>query len=96
MSPNQQMILDKVSEAIMSDETLGPLRKRVIVRRLERRPAIQDLVMDKVISGAYIAGIIVPAELAAEEPIASVDWEALAEFIKEILPLIMQIVSLFL
>lgn len=60
-----------------------------LVDALSRRPLLRWFVMRKIREEANAAGFSVPLQ-------GRVDWEAIAEFIKAIAPVILEILMLFL
>lgn len=82
----RQVILDAADEADLN------LRERVKLRIVLRRKP--DLLADEIFNQAQVEGRI-PLSAKINDPVGVGDWEALAKFIKEILPVILQIISLF-
>lgn len=82
----RQVILEAADEADLN------LRERVKLRIVLRRKP--DLLADEIFNQAQVEGRI-PLSAKINDPVGAVDWEALAKFIKEILPVILQIISLF-
>jgi predicted metal-dependent RNase len=72
------------------DLNLAQRAKLRIILRL--RP---DVLEREIFNQAQVEGVI-PTSAMLDDDLGSVDWAALAEFIKEILPAILQIISLFL
>jgi len=91
--------LEMVRQAV-SDSNLRPLKKRRMLRRL-RRPAVASVVTDYVTSNAISEGVIdvgppvFNADGSVEVPEMAIDFDALLDFIERLLPLILQLISLF-
>ena len=86
--------LDIVKQEIKNADGYGPFAKRVLIRKL-RRNTVAVNVTDKVTSMAMVAGYI-QVEINTEgEVVSQIDWEGLTNFVKEILPLIIEIIKMF-
>jgi len=98
---NYETTLAEVRKAIQDDEDIGAFRKRLLLRKLNR-PSVALQVTDYVTSGALDAGVIEippPAAWAVSEDgdviEPAINLDALIAFIERILPLILQLISLF-
>lgn len=69
------------------------VRERIKLRMVMRfRPEVLER---ELFNQAQAEGVL-PVTASLDEPVGTIDWEALAAFIKEVLPAILQIISLFL
>ena len=93
MNTFQKTVRDAASEANLS------VRERVKLRLVLR--FAPDRLEQEILNQAQVEGVM-PANLTlammAEDSaqVTAIDWKALAEFIKEVLPAILQIIALFL
>lgn len=100
MLTHHEQTLAEVRKAIEESEDLGPFRKRVLLRRLNR-PSVAVRVTDYVTANALDQGLItVPppvgwAEGQVDDVSMAIDWEGLITFIERIIPLIVQLIGLF-
>lgn len=83
-----------VIEAIQSDQSLSRFEKRRFSRimRSPFRGHVQQAVTDHVMSMMLSAGVLAVTPEGVEQ---TVDLEQLIAFIKELLPVILQIISIF-
>ena len=79
-----------VASSLLASDALPDIPKRILTRRLQRRPRIRETVLDELISQAIGKGLIV---IDGDQVL--VDWEGLAAFLKEIIPLIITIIGAF-
>lgn len=93
-SANHDAMLKRVREAIAESDQIGPFRKWIIQRRLKRQH-VAVAVTDYVTSEAMAEGYIVMAAGDDGEVVARVDLDGILAFIERLLPVILQIISLF-
>lgn len=88
MKTFKQAVLEAAQDADLN------LRERFKLRIvLRRRP---ELLENELLKAAVAEGIMpVSSTVDSDAATASIDWDALLNFIKELLPVILQIISLF-
>lgn len=79
-------LLKTIFKAIDEDTSLSAKEKRRAKRTLRWRPYVRRQVFDAVILEAAFGGHDAEAEI---------DWEELLEFIKALIPVIMELIALF-
>lgn len=83
----RQVILDAARDADLN------VRQRVKLRLVLRFAEAQ--LASELFSQAQVEGEI-PVSASIDDAVGAVDWEALAKFIKEVLPVILEVIKLFL
>lgn len=83
----RQVILDAAKEVNLN------LRDRLKLRAVLR--LAPGRLEKELLAHAQVEGVV-PVSAKLDDEVGAVDWAALAEFIKEVLPAILQIISLFL
>jgi hypothetical protein len=83
----RRVILDAAQESNLN------LRERLKLRSVLR--LAPGRLEKELLNQAQVEGVI-PVGVALDDELGAVDWKALAEFIKEVLPAVLQIISLFL
>ena len=81
--------LKHVVEAIQKNPDLKKRKKRRLIRKLGRK-RVQLVVLDHVNEKALEDEIITLGDVEAQ-----IDWDAIADFLERIFPLILQLIGLF-
>lgn len=95
VSTQHQRTLEMVREAIEKSDRLGPRKKRVLQRRLNRE-TVAVRVTDAVTANGMAAGLIsVSYDVGTQSVETMVDWDGLIGFIERLIPLIIKLIGLF-
>lgn len=83
---------EAIREAAKDRETALNLRERVKLRIVLRRKP--ELLEREILNHAQVEGVL-PTSATLDDDVGAVDWDALLNFIKEVLPIILQLIQLF-
>ena len=81
-------IQKRLIQAIEEDASLDDRKRRALKRKLRWRPRLRQEVLDMITSESLSAGVLA-------FPSAQIDWDALLAFIKELIPIIVELIELF-
>jgi hypothetical protein len=95
LSANQHTLLDHVRQAL-DESDLPELRKRRLLFILRWRPTARNLVLNELTAALYGSAAIVATGNEAEPFQVALDWSEIAKLIQEYLPLLLQLLLLFI
>ena len=93
---NRGKVQDGILEAAranLSGRELARVERIMTAPRWQfRRRRVQERIIDEAVDSMLVAGVVVATPEGTE---AALDWSAVLEFIKELLPVILHIIALF-
>lgn len=92
---DNEKLLSMIEQEIAADSSLSEPRRRRMLRRLKRR-RVKQAILDHCVSEAIGAGLIeiaIAPTGAGYQPL--VNWDELLAFIKELIPIIIELIGLF-